>query len=842
LSFAGAAGGTWGATGTISFFSSGAETINTNGRSFGGSITFNNSGGGSWTLNANLQGGVNSAGTLTAGTLDLNNFNFTIGVFTSSNSTVRAINFGTGRIILTTTTAVQVNLNMATALNFSWSGTGGFQATCSTTRTFTTTGATLTLGSAPNLFLISGTSVATITTGSYFNLLDFGTTTFSPGTTTLNLKSLTLSSTGTYTGVTAQFGSASGGGTIIGNGATLFALRISSTDGTTTLGSAITVSTSSTFLDSGTLNLGGFTLTTAKFNTNTNLTRSVNFNGGNINLTGSGTSTNAILYTTNSTNLTFTGTGGFVQTAITANSIDFILGSNTTATSNTDWINNVNCPNVTLQNTTANTVNFTGRFKDVNMGASKSSWPAASGVQYSSMRSFTTTSYTGAVAVDAAFIYMWGVGTLTSGGSPNNPRIVFGEGGPDYFSGSTVTTLGSNFSTSASQQVVVYTNARLNLNNFTLTCSTFNSNALTLGPRGVDFGTGKITTISFLTVNSKATQVYVPDATDFTCTGTGGFECVTSTAVFVFGSTAAPSSGPPNAFNVRAFQNGSYIDKLEYTSTGASFTTLLGGVVYNMYVKSLVLSALPTVSGFQGLNPTFVGTGVFTSVSARDLAGFTVNAPGGTLTMTNSFTSALTLNLEAGTIALNSTTQTFASLASAAVSGVARAISGPGTLAISGASWTVDNGTGFTGSNYTINMTSASGKTFDGGGGSYGTLVQAGAGALTVSGNNTFADIQATTRPSTLTFTAGTTQTCTAFTLSGTLGNLVTINSTSGGTQATLSKSSGTVTANYLSLQDTNATGGATWNSLVGSTVVSNVTGWVTSLVSFVKSRFMAFF
>jgi hypothetical protein len=80
---------------------------------------------------------------------------------------------------------------------------------------------------------------------------------------------------------------------------------------------------------------------------------------------------------------------------------------------------------------------------------------------------------------------------------------------------------------------------------------------------------------------------------------------------------------------------------------------------------------------------------------------------------------------------------------------------------------------------------------------------------------------------STITFEAGSTTTVTNFTLAGTDGNLVTIKSTVLGTQFTLSKSSGTVTANYLAIQDSNATGGAYWDALNGTNLnLGNNTGW----------------
>ena len=80
---------------------------------------------------------------------------------------------------------------------------------------------------------------------------------------------------------------------------------------------------------------------------------------------------------------------------------------------------------------------------------------------------------------------------------------------------------------------------------------------------------------------------------------------------------------------------------------------------------------------------------------------------------------------------------------------------------------------------------------------------------------------------STITFEAGSVTTVTDFTLAGTNGALVAIKSTIPGTQFTLSKSSGNVTANYLSIQDSNATGGAYWDALNGTNInAGNNTGW----------------
>jgi hypothetical protein len=133
-------------------------------------------------------------------------------------------------------------------------------------------------------------------------------------------------------------------------------------------------------------------------------------------------------------------------------------------------------------------------------------------------------------------------------------------------------------------------------------------------------------------------------------------------------------------------------------------------------------------------------------------------------------------------------------------------------------------------------------KTFNGGGKTYYNLYQAGAGALIISGSNTFNQIQNFAYPTTLTLTSGTTQTVNDFQLNSTggPGNWVILNSTTPGVQATISKSSGTVTAYSCFIQDSNATGGATWNTF-NCTSVSNNSGWIFDTVSN-GGGFMEFF
>jgi hypothetical protein len=149
-------------------------------------------------------------------------------------------------------------------------------------------------------------------------------------------------------------------------------------------------------------------------------------------------------------------------------------------------------------------------------------------------------------------------------------------------------------------------------------------------------------------------------------------------------------------------------------------------------------------------------------------------------------------------------------------------------MTVSGATFTASGTNLTTSGSGTINMTSASSKTFAGGGFSYPTLNQGGAGALVITGANTFANVRNTVQPSTITFPASTTTTVNNFVVNGTVGNLVTINSSLSGTQATLAYTGvNTIDVNFLSIKDSNATPGvATWYAGDTSVNVSNNNGW----------------
>jgi hypothetical protein len=129
----------------------------------------------------------------------------------------------------------------------------------------------------------------------------------------------------------------------------------------------------------------------------------------------------------------------------------------------------------------------------------------------------------------------------------------------------------------------------------------------------------------------------------------------------------------------------------------------------------------------------------------------------------------------------------------------------------------------------TIRMSNAgSSTTFHGAGKTYNRLLKTGSGTLTINGSNTFNTIENETSPGTITFTSGTTQTVTDFKVSGTAGNLITINSSTPGSQATLySVPDSLESCNYLSIRDSNATGTKYWYAGNNSTNVSNNSNWI---------------
>jgi hypothetical protein len=246
---------------------------------------------------------------------------------------------------------------------------------------------------------------------------------------------------------------------------------------------------------------------------------------------------------------------------------------------------------------------------------------------------------------------------------------------------------------------------------------------------------------------------------------------------------------------------------------------------------------------------TFAGRGsqTITSAGRTFTQNFTIDSPGGSVTLQDSFetnrSSTTAVSLTSGTFDANSYNVTLsgASGGFSASNSNTRTIaigSGTWTIAGTGTVWTTSTSTGVTVTGTgTISLTSASGKTFAGGGISYSgiTLNQGGAGALTISGNNTFANISNTYKATgaTTIILDTTTQTVGSFTASGEVGRVLLIQGTSSTSPGTLVYSgvgqATTATTNYLTLTGVQAySPTTTWYAGTNSTNNGSF-GWLFS-------------
>jgi hypothetical protein len=250
----------------------------------------------------------------------------------------------------------------------------------------------------------------------------------------------------------------------------------------------------------------------------------------------------------------------------------------------------------------------------------------------------------------------------------------------------------------------------------------------------------------------------------------------------VFPAATYPASGSTTTINA-SYNIGTIDMSLRTSNTMTLATGSTAPQIYGNWINGTGI----TISGTGAM--TFAGRGsqTITSAGKTFTQQLSINTPSGSVTFQDAFVSGTTnlyaFSLVTGTLDANgyNVTQTSSALfgAISSTGSLTRTIAvGAGTWItaattawnITGSSVTI-TGTG------TISLTSASTKTFFGGGISYSgiTLNQGGAGTLTISFNNTFANITNTSGVATTINLAATTQTVGAFTAAGTAGNLLTI-------------------------------------------------------------------
>lgn len=264
------------------------------------------------------------------------------------------------------------------------------------------------------------------------------------------------------------------------------------------------------------------------------------------------------------------------------------------------------------------------------------------------------------------------------------------------------------------------------------------------------------------------------------CTGFTGTLSVASSQSF-YGSLFRLST----TTTISAFSSFTFNQPLTLDTQGRSFG---GGVLF--FANTTLASNLVTTGIIQIRGGTF------------DAAGYNVTA--------NDISNASTSNSHG--ITMGSGTWT---------------LTGTGTIWSFSGSTTITRGT----STIVLSNTSATARTFTGGGKIYNNLEIGGAtgtSTLTFSDGNTFNQISSTkTVAHTIRFTSGTTTTVTTWSVNGTAGNVVTIDSTTAGSRATLAKAGGgTVTVDYASIKDNTASPTSTWFAN-NSTDAGNNLNWI---------------
>lgn len=333
------------------------------------------------------------------------------------------------------------------------------------------------------------------------------------------------------------------------------------------------------------------------------------------------------------------------------------------------------------------------------------------------------------------------------------------------------------------------TSGTLNVNNNNLTCTTFTSN--NSNTRSIMFGTGRLyitgNNTSVFNVNSTGLSVSGSRDVYFTYSGSVGTRSINNVAAggatesncvnyYINSgsdtiSTGITSTGVYNNIDFTGF-SGTYSNGLRYVYGNMIFSptmTLQSGTNTTFFTKSSGIQTVKTNGVIFDMPITKNGTG---TLRLND-----------DLIMGNSRIFELTTRgLDLNNHKLSTTT-----FSSSNSNGRTIDFGDSGVLELGG-SWnpTLTNLT--IAGKGTINMTSATAKTFAGGGLTYGTLNQGGAGDLTITGANTFQDVTNSVYPCTVIFPANTTTYVKDFSLTGRQNDLVTVKSSVAGTRATITK------------------------------------------------------
>jgi hypothetical protein len=388
---------------------------------------------------------------------------------------------------------------------------------------------------------------------------------------------------------------------------------------------------------------------------------------------------------------------------------------------------------------------------------------------------------------------------------------------------------------------------QVDLNATTFTCGIFNGN--TSITRSIAFNGGNIS----VTGNS-ATVWECSDLTAFSYTGTPTvnftYSGSTGTRTVSNGNTAGATESNVVDFNIvagsDAFTFGSNASVRNLTVqpaySGVGFSLVTSGFIYGNLLLSPSLAITSSAN-----STTFAATSGTKTITTNGVAidrTLLFDGIGGSWALQDAITvgGTRTLQLYAGTLTTNGYAVTVGKFGGSTVTGNRTLNLGASVFTCTGesttqtAQWQVVDG----GFSYTVNagtstiymaeaFTGVTTQNFIGGGKTYYNVVFSGGQPGGFFDSNTFNSISNTTQPLTLSFEAGTTQTVNNFNISGTAGNLVTLNSVTPGTQWGLAKNTGgKVLVSYVSITDSAATPAGYWFAPTsqGNVNGGNNTGW----------------
>jgi hypothetical protein len=619
----------------------------------------------------------------------------------------------------------------------------------------------------------------------------------------------------TYTGTTT-FNATTTGKTVTTNGVAFNGtVNFNGVGGGWTLGSAFTNGGGqSTQLTNGTLDLSSYTLSTGLFSSSNSNTRTIAFGTGQITVSG----TSATIWNTPTvTGLTTTGTQVVNITNATSTSRTILSGSLSEANSISFNISGA-LGTVTILGTASETVrnlDFTG------FGGTLST--TSTGTIYGNLKLVS-----GMTLTVSGSAMTFGATSGTQQITTNTKTIDF----PLTFNGIGGTFQLQDALTMGSTRTATLTNGTLNLQSFTLSTGLFSSS--NSNTRTIAFGTGNIECTGTGTVWTTAT------VTGLTTTGTQVVNVTSTGSTAITVSTGALSEANSISYN---FTGGTYaltfLNVTNQTAKGIDFTGFagtLGAIASCTVYGNIKFSTGMTLTASNSQMGIAASSGIQQITTNAKTIDFPLGFGNGaikqlqdalTMGSTRPFTlGSGTVDLNGKTLTVGSSFTTSAGTKDLTFNGGTLVCPTNGTTAFNNAVPTGFTTTAGTGTG-TISMTAATAKTFVGGGSTFNcTLQNAGAGALTITGSNTFTSISNSVQPTTFTFTASTTTTVTNWNVNGTAGNLVTIGSATAASH-TLSKASGTVSSDYLSISRSTATGGASWYAGANSTNGGNNSGWI---------------